>query len=67
MVSIYDQDLPQTDANYRVLSPLDFIEGDVITVAVPNREQLAEQTKKVLENNRLVAKYIEKLLKAGER
>ncbi|MDT8465557.1 acyl-CoA synthetase [Alcaligenes nematophilus] len=26
MVSIYDQDLPQTDANYRVLSPLDFIE-----------------------------------------
>jgi YVTN family beta-propeller protein len=40
-------------------SPLDLIEGNVISVAIPNKEQLAEQTKKVLDNNRLTAKYID--------
>jgi DNA-binding beta-propeller fold protein YncE len=40
-------------------SPLDLIQGDVISVAVPSKEELAAQTQKVLEANRLTAKYVD--------
>lgn len=43
----------------RQVSPLAILEGDVVSVAVPTKEQLKAQTQKVLENNRLTPKFME--------
>lgn len=48
-----------SDAEKKKLSPLTIIEGNVISVAVPNKEELKSQTERVLEYNRLTPKFID--------
>lgn len=42
----------------RQVNPITLLEGNVVSVIVPSKEELKKQTEKVLENNRLTAKYI---------
>jgi YVTN family beta-propeller protein len=47
------------DAEKKKVSPLTLLEGNVVSVAVPGKEELKQQTERVLEYNRLTPKFID--------
>ncbi len=47
------------DGKAKQTSPLNLLEGNVVSVAVPTKADLKTQTEKVLANNRLTAKFLD--------